>query len=638
MELGEALADTRLVDLLPGIVYVFDLDENRSIYVNQATGVLLGHGPDRVVSPDYVAEKFHPDDAPALAAHLNRMRRLADGATASFEYRMRHQDGTWHWMLSRDVVLARHADGRVRQVLGVAIDITERKEAEQLLAKSEGELRTLFTSIDEGFCLCELIRDEQGRAVDFRFLSVNPLFDQMTGLREPVGRTLRELYPDIDSSWVEVFSRVGLDGETLRKEIQFPSDRWVELFSVPVLPRGRFAIVLRDQTERRRAMDALRENQTAERIARLRAERITVLLDELLSTEGAHRRVRRISEFLSEELEADHTLVEVPGSPRLRLACRSRVPAGSWQEDRSRITAPIDLGRGVRGLVVLRIVDPDREPFGPDDERFVHEVADRAGVVLARTQMREDEHKVSLRLQRALLPDSVCQHPDVEINAHYEAASLLMEVGGDWYDTFSWPDGHVGVMVGDVMGHDLQAAVAMGRLRAGVGALIAGSSPSPAAVLAALDRCSSGPDGSSFVTACAVVVDPGTGELRYSRAGHPPPLLVPPRGAATWLDGAVSPPVCDLEVGIRPEAVVRLAPGSVVVLFSDGLVERRGESIGDGMERLRRAAAELVRTAGPDLPSRLAVALNTESDPEDDIVAVTIRYRPTCPAHRAPTP
>lgn len=638
-ELRQGGASAWLTEFLPAAVYVYDIERRRSVFLNQFASQLLGYCRDEIMTfeTSFLGRGLHPDDAAAVAAHLDQIDQLEDGATASVEYRLRHRDGSWRWFLGHDAVLSRDGRGRVRQVLGIAADITERKEAECLLARDESQLRTLFSVLDEGLCLGEVVTDGEGRVVDHRFLSVNPLFEDMTGMTgitaktDVTGRTAREVLPDVDTAFLETCARVALSGESVRLGCG-PSlnGRWLDIFIVPMSPRGRFAVVFRDQTERHRAEQALRENEAAERSGRLRAERVTELLTELGSVEGARLRLKRLVEFLTAEL-ADRTSVEIPGSPSMCLAVSNRSSETSDSADvetRSRLDVPVELGQGVRGLLVLQILDPDREPFSPDDEAFVQEVAACAGLVLTKASLREEEHRTSLRLQRALLPDTLRVHPDVLIDAHYEAASTQLEVGGDWYDSYSWPQGQLGVMVGDVMGHDLSAAVAMGRLRAGVGALVTQVQPRACEVLEALDRCASGPDGTEFVTACAVVIDPKKGELRYSRAGHPPVLLVPPVGEPIWLNAAASVPVSGLSVGRRPEAVLRIEPGSVAILFSDGLIERRGESLVQGLVRLRRAAVRLVRSGEPDLASQLAAALAEESIPEDDVVVVTVRYRP----------
>jgi PAS domain-containing protein len=141
-------------------------------------------------------------------------------------------------------------------------DVTTVVETETLLRESAGRLRRVFDSIDEGYCLCEMICDDRGQPVDYRFLEVNPLFEEFTGLSDPIGKTALQLVPNLESTWIETYARVALSGETLRFEQGSGAmGRWFDVFSVPVEPYGRFAIVFKDQTDRHAAELALRESE-----------------------------------------------------------------------------------------------------------------------------------------------------------------------------------------------------------------------------------------------------------------------------------------------------------------------------------------------------------------------------------------
>jgi PAS domain S-box-containing protein len=141
-------------------------------------------------------------------------------------------------------------------------DVTEERQAVARLAESEARFRTLFSAIDEGYCLCELVFDPAGRPADYRFLEVNPLFHAMTGLQDAAGRTAREMLPDLELGWVETYARVALGGETLRFEQGSDAlGRWFDVFATPVAPHGRFALVFKDITARRAAEAALRESE-----------------------------------------------------------------------------------------------------------------------------------------------------------------------------------------------------------------------------------------------------------------------------------------------------------------------------------------------------------------------------------------
>ena len=228
--------------------------------------------------------------------------------------------------------------------------------------------------------------------------------------------------------------------------------------------------------------------------------------------------------------------------------------------------------------------------------------------------------EVAVTLQRAVLGPTALPEG---FAVHYEPATGTLEVGGDWYDVIDLPDGRYGVVVGDVVGTGLSSAAIMGQLRSAGRALLL-ESRSPAHVLSALDRFAALIPGASVSTVFCAVIDAAAGTLRYSSAGHVPGIVVDADGNARLLEAAGSLPlavVADLD---RPEADVVLAPGATLLLYTDGLVERRDEAIDEG---IARAVAAL--TAGRNLPpEELAEVLRGKllGDAPDDDVAFLI-YR-----------
>ena len=195
------------------------------------------------------------------------------------------------------------------------MDIDDRKRTEEALAESEARFRALFSSIDEGYCLAEMIVDADGRPVDYLFLEANPLFEEMTGLKDPVGRTALELVPDLEQHWLDTYGAVALGGEPLRFDQGSEAmGRWFDVFVTPVEPYGRFAVVFKDVTQRRRADEALRASEAAERSARRQAELLAEIGGALEALEGAGHRVRRLLELIV-PAEADFASVELPGRP-----------------------------------------------------------------------------------------------------------------------------------------------------------------------------------------------------------------------------------------------------------------------------------------------------------------------------------
>ena len=296
---------------------------------------------------------------------------------------------------------------------------------------------------------------------------------------------------------------------------------------------------------------------------------------------------------------------------------------------RSYMAVPLDLGGGIKGALTVGRTLPHQSSYDAEDLVFLQGAAERVGVVLAASRLRREEHNIAVRLQQALLPNHIVRHANVEIEARYEAAGTLMTVGGDWFDTFSWSSGHMGVMVGDVVGHSLESAAAMGRLRAGTAALALNIDASPAEVINALDICARGPSGCDFVTAVCLVIDPVSGEMTLSSAGHPPVLVVDPDLTTRYLEGAQAPPLGSLDVGRRPEAAVLLESGSLVIAYSDGLIERRGETIDMGMQRLRDIATTLQRESISGVADTIVARMAQHSPPEDDVVVVCFRYQST---------
>src|SRR5256885_5279842 len=189
------------------------------------------------------------------------------------------------------------------------------------------------------------------------------------------------------------------------------------------------------------------------------------------------------------------------------------------------------------------------------------------------------EREAALALQRAILGPA---RLPAGFAARYGPATRRLEVGGDWYDIIELPDGRIGIMVGDCVGHDLGAATVMGQLRSACRALLL-QDASAGAALTAMDRFASSVPGGECATVFCGILDPGTGELRYSSAGHPPGMVIHPDGRADPLEEARSLPLA-VRAGIeRTEASYVLPPRSTLLLYTDGLVERRGRPVTAGI-------------------------------------------------------
>jgi serine phosphatase RsbU (regulator of sigma subunit) len=228
--------------------------------------------------------------------------------------------------------------------------------------------------------------------------------------------------------------------------------------------------------------------------------------------------------------------------------------------------------------------------------------------------------EVAVTLQRAVLGPTVLPEG---FAVHYEPASGTLEVGGDWYDVVDLPDGRYGVVVGDVVGRGLPAAAVMGQLRSAVRALLL-ESHSPAHVLGALDRFAELVPGASCSTVFCAVVDATAGTLRYSSAGHVPAIVVDADGGSRYLTAAGSLPLAVVENLVRPEHDVVLAPGSTLLLYTDGLVERRDEDLDQGMARATAALREGRHLPPVELAGLLTDQLLDDA-PDDDVAFLVYR-------------
>jgi anti-anti-sigma factor len=229
---------------------------------------------------------------------------------------------------------------------------------------------------------------------------------------------------------------------------------------------------------------------------------------------------------------------------------------------------------------------------------------------------------VARDMQQALLPAALPSVPGARLSARY-LAGPDQAVGGDWYDVTVLADGRLCAVVGDVVGHGVEATAVMGQLRAALTALAAEESD-PGALLARLDRFASRLPGARGTTVCVAFLDLAGGDLCYASAGHPPPLLVGTDGRARYLDGAAGTPLATTAVDGYLSATAMLDPGATLVCYSDGAVERRGQPLQVGQLRLAARAAECAGDDPDTMSDHLSTELFRVSAAEDDAVLLVL--------------
>ncbi len=349
----------------------------------------------------------------------------------------------------------------------------------------------------------------------------------------------------------------------------------------------------------------------------------------LLLDEGSGELVATAACGLEEEV---HQAVHVPlGRGFAGRVAASKRPVALERIDSTTVTNPILWEKGIRAMLgvpllggeaavgVLHVGRLRDEPFTAHDTELLEVVAERVAGATQTRQLALEQAAAGL-LERSLLPERLPNYDGLELAARYITPDDRT-VGGDWYDFFSVPSGRLWMVVGDVAGHGLSAAVVMGRVRSALRAyaLLGGS---PATVLELTDHKVQHFEIGSMVTAVCATSLPPYDEWQIATAGHPPPLIAAPGAAPRLLELPIGPPFGAIAGAKRSDATASLPRGAVMVLYTDGLIERRGESIDLGFERLRT----VVRADVPgEVCRRVLHELIGGRRPDDDIAIIAIR-------------
>jgi serine phosphatase RsbU (regulator of sigma subunit) len=397
--------------------------------------------------------------------------------------------------------------------------------------------------------------------------------------------------------------------------------QWVDLTVRRPAEQDRAELLL-EQAARAQAEGA------AERLGKLQA--LTTAFETLSLEELVPRLAVRVAELFdvdAAEVEIRDTLggplvVRAAGGQPQRLSGDGSDPRGEWRE--------VPLVIEGEDVGVLRLAPTPKRSFSAGERSLLQDAADRAALAIRRAQLHEEEHRIAVELQRGLIPKSLPQVPGVALAASYEVAGLGVEVGGDWYDAFALPDGRLAMVVGDVTGRGIRAASTMGQLRTltRAFALAEGRRRAPGEALTLLNRhqltllnrhqLALGDE--HLFTIVYAIIDPREGTIAWANGGHPPPLLCGASVASRYLEGGNG--LMGLEDVEYETMRERIDGAATLVLYTDGLVERRGESLDTGLERLAAAAS-----SGPDDPDALCAhilshVLDASDSRQDDVTAV----------------
>ena len=274
------------------------------------------------------------------------------------------------------------------------------------------------------------------------------------------------------------------------------------------------------------------------------------------------------------------------------------------------------------GTMVLWVELAENRPFTEQDQTLLALLAGYIGQGLHRVHQIDEQRETALALQHAILGPA--QLPD-GFAVRYVPATRPLKVGGDWYDTVKLTDGRIGIVVGDCVGHGLQAATVMGQLRSACRALLL-QNTDPAQTLTALDRFAAQLPGAMCATVFCGVLDPITGELRYASAGHPPAVVGHPDGTTDLLDQGRSRPLGVRSAAERPEALYHVPVRATLLLYTDGLVERRRQSLTAGIERVTEAVQNGRGAPLEELATDVMEGMAPAGGYDDDVALLLYRH------------
>ncbi|MDN4160865.1 GAF domain-containing SpoIIE family protein phosphatase [Nocardioides abyssi] len=284
-----------------------------------------------------------------------------------------------------------------------------------------------------------------------------------------------------------------------------------------------------------------------------------------------------------------------------------------------------------RQIGTLALVWAEARTFSDGDLATYRAMAAYAAQAVVRGRLHQERNEALVTLQSAMLP-RLPQPDHLQLAARYRPSAERHQVGGDWYDAVVMPDGVTALMIGDVVGHDIAAAAVMGQLRTMLRAIAWAVDDAPSLNVARLDRAVRDLDVDAMATLVYARLERDADDrhvVRWTNAGHPPPLVVEPDGSTRWLESTP-----DLMLGVWPAAPrgdhrAHVAPGSTLLLYTDGLVERRGEDLLVGLARLADAAGRHVAEPVATFLDHVLTDLDAATA-SDDVAVLAVRFGDAC--------
>lgn len=612
--------------------------------------------------PDIPADNYLPLFRAALDSGEAVTGVEITGGTAAEPTEVRHWEENFYPL--------RHSDGEIVGLGVVAVEVTERRQAEHEVRAQEATLRLILDSAPSGM----LLVDREGR-----ILAVNQEAERLFAYEpgELTGRQVDVLVPEpvqarhpqhrrsFDQDPRTRMMGHGRDLSARRKDgSEFP----VEVgLAVAASAPGLVTCVVTDISERKRVEQARVAVLEEERAARERLNRLHRVTEAALGHLSVEDLLPELLSRVMEAVQADTATVLLLDEDSTSLVVTASV---GW-EDEAAVSGTVPVGSGVAGRVaetgqavlipdlsaadvhrqalrdrglhsllavplvvlgsvigVLHVGAQQRSHFTEDDLALLQLVADRVALAVDRARAFEREHEIAETLQRSLLPERLPALEAARVAVRYRPGATGTSVGGDWYDLIALDDGTVICVIGDVMGHGVRAAAVMGQLRNAVRVYVGLALPLPALV-ARLNELVLGMGDAEMATVLVVAIRPRIGQLSWVSAGHVPALVRDADGGVRFLDHDDQ----GIALGVTGEAeyaecTAVLPSGAMLLLYTDGLVERAGDSLDNGLARL----LEVMRGAPSDPDDCCDLVLSTllgEEQARDDVAVVALAVEPT---------